>query len=170
MKCCEQKLQNLFSDWLSVRSFSAIITFRHYYNMPYFYRVKIRGLKSCLQYLTDCLNYLLTYLFTAWSRVLLGKLIGSQLVKKFPAFYGAEWFIIEFTSARHMSLSWARSIQSIPPHPTSRRSMLILSSHLRLDLPSGLFSSGFPYALRSPPTSFFSIWSPEHYWVSSTDH
>jgi len=34
------------------------------------------------------LNYLLTYLLTPWSRVLLEKLTGSQLVKKFPTFYG----------------------------------------------------------------------------------
>ena len=31
-----------------------------------------------------------------------------------------------------------------PPHPTSWRSILILSSHLRLGLPSFLFPSGFP--------------------------
>ena len=43
-----------------------------------------------------------------------------------------------------MSPSWASSMQSIPPHPTSRRSILILSSHLRLGLHSGLFPSGFP--------------------------
>ena len=35
--------------------------------------------------------------------------------------------------------------QSSPcPHHTSRRSTLILSSNLRLDLPSGPFPSGFP--------------------------
>jgi len=33
---------------------------------------------------------LITYLFTPWSRVVLEKLTGSQLVKKFPAFYGLE--------------------------------------------------------------------------------
>ena len=31
----------------------------------------------------------------------------------------------------------------IPPHPTSWRSVLILSTHLRLGLPSGLFPSSF---------------------------
>ena len=41
-------------------------------------------------------------------------------------------------------LSCASSIQSTLPHPTSWRSILILSSHLRLGLPSSLFSSGFP--------------------------
>jgi len=29
-----------------------------------------------------------TYLLIPWKRVLLGKLTGSQIVKKFPAFYG----------------------------------------------------------------------------------
>jgi len=30
----------------------------------------------------------ITYLFTPWCRVLLEKLTGLQLVKKFPAFHG----------------------------------------------------------------------------------
>jgi len=84
------------------------------------------------------------YLLTPYRRVLLSKLIGSKLVKKFPAFYRTRRFITIFTSARHLSLSWASSIQSIPPHPTSWRSILISSSHLRLGLPNGLFPSGFP--------------------------
>ena len=39
--------------------------------------------------------------------------------------------------------SWANSIQS-PPPPTFRRSILTVSSHLRLGLPNGLFPSGLP--------------------------
>ena len=39
------------------------------------------------------------------SRVLRQKLTGSQLVKKFPAFYGTRRFITAFTNARHLSLS-----------------------------------------------------------------
>ena len=45
---------------------------------------------------------------------------------------------------RHLSLSWASPIQSIYPHSTSWRSILILPTHLRLGLPSGFFPSGFP--------------------------
>jgi len=88
--------------------------------------------------------HLLIYLLTQWSRVLLEKLTGSQLVKKFPAFYGTRKFIIAFRSARHPFLSCAKSIQSMPPHPPSCRSILILSCHLRLGLPSGLFRSHLP--------------------------
>ena len=87
---------------------------------------------------------LLTYLLTPWCRVLLEKLTGLQLVKKFHAFHGTRRFISALTSVRHLSLSWASPIQSIYPHPTFWRSSLILSTHLRLGLPSGLFPSGFP--------------------------
>jgi len=75
--------------------------------------------------------YLFTYLFTysltqsvthsltPWSRVLLEELTSFQLDKKFPTFYGTRRFITAFTSAHHLSLSWASLIQSIPPCPTS---------------------------------------------------
>ena len=89
-------------------------------------------------------NNLLTYLLTPRCRVLLEQLTGLQLVKKFPTFHGTPRFIPALTSVRHLSLSWASPIQSIYPHPTSWRSILILFTHLRLGLPSGLFPSGFP--------------------------
>ena len=121
----------------------------------------------------------LTYLFHG--AVHLEKLTCLQLVKKFPAFHGTRRFITALTSVRHLSLSWARPIQSIYPHAISWRSILILSTHLRLGLPSGLFFSGFPtktlytpsphpYAPHAQPISFFSILSPAKYWVSSTNH
>ena len=88
--------------------------------------------------------FVVIYLLTPWSRFLLEKLRGFQLVKKFPAFYGTRRSITAVISARHLSLSWANSIQSVPPHHTSWKSILILSSHLRLDNPNGLFPSGLP--------------------------
>ena len=88
--------------------------------------------------------YLLTCLLTPWCRVLLEKLTCLQLVKKFPAFHGTRRFITTLTSLHHLSVSWANPIQSTHPHPTSWRCNLILSTHLRLGLPSGLFTSGFP--------------------------
>jgi len=83
---------------------------------------------------------LLTYLLTPWCRVLL----GLQLVKKFHVFHGTRRFITALTSVRQLSLSWASPIQSIYPHHTSWRSILILSTHLRLGLPSSILPSGFP--------------------------
>jgi len=68
-------------------------------------------------------NHILTYLLTTLgTRVLLEKLIVFQLVKKFLAFYGTRRFITAVTSTCHLSLTWASSIQSTPPHPTSWRS------------------------------------------------
>jgi hypothetical protein len=61
--------------------------------------------------------------------------------------------------------------QSSPcPHPTSWRSILILSSHLRLGLQSAIFPSGLhtkilrapllsPYMLHVQPIWFYLIWS-----------
>ena len=85
------------------------------------------------------------YFPTPWCRILLlEKLTVLQLVKKFPAFHGTRRFITAHTSVHHLSLSWASPIQSIYPHRTSWRSILILSTHLHLCLPSGLFPSGRP--------------------------
>ena len=83
-------------------------------------------------------------ILTAWSRVLLEKLNSSAASQEIPRIFGTRRFINVLTSARHLSLSWANSIQSPQPPPTSWRAILILSSHLRLGLPNCLFPSGFP--------------------------
>jgi hypothetical protein len=87
----------------------------------------------------ECTNQL-----ARWSWAFLEKPPVAQLLKKFSTFYGTRRFTTVFTRALHWSLSWPRSIQSIPPHPISQRSILILSSHLRLGLPGGLFPFSFP--------------------------
>ena len=88
------------------------------------------------------LTHIYAYLLTPQSRDLLENVTGFQLIKKFPAYYG-NWKLISANS-RHLSLTWATSIQSMPSHSTSWKSNLILSCHLRLGLPSGLFPSDFP--------------------------
>ena len=102
-----------------------------------------------------------SYFLTPWSRVLLEKLTSLQLVNKFLAFHGTQRFITALTCVCHLSLSWASPIQSI--YPTSWRSLLLLSIHLRLGLPSGLLQPGFPTkSLRTPLLSPIRITYPAH--------
>jgi hypothetical protein len=80
----------------------------------------------------------LTYLLHG-AGFLLEKLTCLRLVKKFPAFYGTPK-VPHRTHKRPPPIP----IHSSHPHPTSWRSLLTLSSHLCLGLPSGLLPSGFP--------------------------
>jgi len=64
---------------------------------------------------SNTITCLITYLLHGADRVLLEKLTDYQLVKKFPSYYGTRNFIAAFTSVRHLSLSWASSIHSMPP-------------------------------------------------------
>jgi hypothetical protein len=94
------------------------------------------------------------YLLTPWSRVLLEKLTGFAASQEIPRIYGTPKLITVLTSTRHLSLSRARSIRYPPPPLTSWRSLLILSSHLRLGLPNVSFpqaSPPKPCAHLSPP-------------------
>jgi hypothetical protein len=61
-----------------------------------------------------------------------------------PVFYGTRRFIIVLTRSRYWGLYSARNIQFASPRPNSQRSILLLSTHLRLGLPIRLFPSGFP--------------------------
>jgi len=73
-----------------------------------------------------------TSLLPPWSRVLLERLFGSQLVKKLPAFYGDRKLIAAFTRTRHLSLSSARSICSVPPIPKSHATFQLLRLYQRI--------------------------------------
>ena len=78
---------------------------------------------------------------TPWCRVLLEQLTSLQLVKKFPAFHGTRSFITALTSVCHLSLSLARPIQSIYPHPASWRSFLFVCY---ATLPPDTLLPGYP--------------------------
>jgi len=62
----------------------------------------------------------------------LQELISLQLVKKSFTFYETQRFITVFTTARHLSLSWARRINSKPSHTVSLRYILISLCNIRL--------------------------------------
>jgi len=102
-----------------------------------------------LNYLiTYLLNYLLTYLFTylltPWSRVLLEKLNGSAASQEIPHILWNPMvhYRIQKCQLPVPILSHLDPVHN--PHPTSWTYILILFSHLRLCLPSGLFPLGFP--------------------------
>jgi len=68
--------------------------------------------------------------------VFLEKLTVPERVKKFPAFCGTQQFITLCTTARHLSPSWASSIQFSPSNLISLRWVSVLPPHLRSFLPS----------------------------------
>jgi hypothetical protein len=95
-----------------------------------------------------------------------------------PKLYGAEhysrghWIVSQhfmepdgsIPNSQQLFLSLARPIQSTSPHPTSPRSILILSTHLCLGLPSGSFPLAFPPIIykRSPSPHSCYMTRPSH--------
>ena len=85
-----------------------------------------------------------SYLLTPWSRVPLKKLTGFAANQEIPRIL---WNpkVHYRTHKRPPPVPILSQLHPVPTTPsTSSRSILILSSHLRLGLPTGLFPSGFP--------------------------
>jgi hypothetical protein len=96
--------------------------------------------------------YCTPIILTPWSWAPpLKRSLVDWILNSFPAFYGTRRFNTEFTRALHLSLSWATPIQSTSPHPTSTRSILISSYHLRLGLPNDRFPTNNLYAFFFSP-------------------
>ena len=93
---------------------------------------------------TYFLTYLLTYLLTPWCRVLLEKLTGLQLVKKFPTFHGTRRFITALNKRPPPVFILG---QPNPAHiPTSH----LLEIHLNIIHPSTPRSPQWSLSLRFP--------------------
>jgi hypothetical protein len=105
--------------------------------------------EACLEQMTlweerrllDTTDTTLTYLLTPWSRVLLEKLTGSAASQDIPC--------ILWNPKVHYRTHKCpppdpilSQLHPVPTSPTSWRSVLILSSHLHLGLPNGLFPLG----------------------------
>jgi len=83
---------------------------------------------------------------TPRSRVLLENLTVTQPVSKFPAVHETQMFITVFITS---CCPYSESDKSRPcPTHISLKSILILSSHLSLGLPSGLFLARSPTKTR----------------------
>jgi hypothetical protein len=91
-------------------------------------------------WLADWLTGWLTDWLTPWRRrVLHGKLIVTQLFKKFLICCRARGFIAVFTTAHEGILFWSMWIYSSFSHPISLGSVFVLFIHLYLSLPSSIF-------------------------------
>ena len=82
-------------------------------------------------------------------------------------------YIYMFTTACHLTLSWARLIQSMPLHCVSLKCILILAPQWHPSILSGLLwyshqntvcISLFPYTCLIPHTSYSSWFDHPYYW------
>ena len=86
-----------------------------------FYRFLCKAVSNNIKIyiLTYLLTYFLTYSMVQSPHWEANRFSASPEI---PAFYGTWRLITAFTSVRHLSLSWARSIHSMVLYPTSWRS------------------------------------------------
>jgi hypothetical protein len=120
-------------------------------------------------------------LLTPWNRVLLEKLTSKLAAsREIPRIYGTRKFLTVPTSARHVSLSWANSIQphdplQLPEDPSKYPPIYVLVS-LMASFPQAFPPTPCaqlyppPYAPHALSIWFVSILPPSQYWARSTDH
>ena len=131
--CSSEAKMNVERRWLSYIFVKRALLFTDCSrNLSGQFLVKLTNIKF-EKYLFRASGVLVGYILSPWSRVLLEKLAGLQLVKKSPALYGTQKFITAFTCVRHLSLSWATAVQFVPPHN-------FLKIYLNIILP---FTPGF---------------------------
>jgi hypothetical protein len=100
-----------------------------------------------------------TYLLTSWSSVLLQKITGSQLIKKFPAFYEREGSLLIYKCPPSLPiLSLINPVHAPPSH--------FLMIHLNIILPSKPGSS--KWSLPSKPCMHLS--SPHMCYIPHPSH
>jgi len=149
--------------WAPSRKVAGLIRFRLHYDpgiasasnrneyQEYFLRVK-GG--RCVGLITFTENLRENWR-TTMSKVFLEVETVPPLIREFPACYGTKWFIAVFTTAHNLSLSWDKRTQFAAHR--FLRFILILSSHLRLGIPSGFTSTPdavlFSMCITCPPPS-----------------
>jgi hypothetical protein len=149
-----------FRDWCHVVWY--IVTNVSEEPAAFIFRVDVGSTFLCN--IGTCLTHSLTELSPSW------KAANCEATQELPSVLWNPKVHYRVQKSPHWSLSCARWIQSIPTHPISLRSISILFTHLRLELPSGLSPSRFPtnilqaflfssFVLHALPNSSYLTWS-----------
>ena len=134
-----------YSPWWSLNSFADTFLLQNFFSSPNSYGPHVH----CFLHLLLSFKLLsLPYLVPSSIHDPASEVSSSLLVSLHPLTnpmgYGTWRFDATFSRSLHLYLSWAESTQFFELTPIYLRSILILSSHLCVDLPRGHFPVVFP--------------------------